>query len=269
MYPNDAVQTASSFLFVPGDRPERFHKAAAAGADVVIVDLEDAVADDHKSAARVAVVAWLSGCGRACVRINSAASPHQQRDLDALTGLPGLIGVMVPKADDPSLLTAVAEQTGAPVVALVESAVGIVQARAIATAPGVARLAFGHLDYALDIGAEPSWTAMLQARATLVLMSRVAGLPGPIDGVTTSIEDHDALARDLGHAKEIGMTGKLLVHPGQVPGARAGFQPDDEAIRWARRIVESASAGEAVRVDGQMVDAPVLARAHAMLRQSD
>ncbi|MGW0707918.1 HpcH/HpaI aldolase/citrate lyase family protein [Streptomyces sp. NPDC002643] len=261
----NAVQSAKSLLFVPGDRPERFDKAVDTGADLVVIDLEDAVAEDRKDAARASAVEWLSRGGRACVRINDPSSPLCGADLDALADVPGLMAVMLPKADSPESLTVAAKRAGVPVIALIESATGMVRVHDIASTPGVVRLAFGHLDYALDLGADTGWSAMLHARSSLVLASRAAGLPGPVDGVTTALDDAQALRRDLRRAKEIGFTAKLLIHPRQVPFTHAAFRPDEEAVRWARRVVESVTGGNAARVDGEMVDAPVVARARAIL----
>lgn len=266
---DDAVRTARSLLFVPGDQPARFDKAVASGTDLVVIDFEDAVAKDRKDSARAAAVAWLSRGGRACVRINDPSSPWYATDLDALAGVPGLVAVMLPKADSPESPAAVAQWTGVPVIALIESAAGMVRIHDIAAAPGVARLAFGHLDYALDLGADPDWSPMLHARSTLVLASRAAALPGPVDGVTTALDDDQVLDRDLREAKGIGFTAKLLVHPRQVPVTHAALKPDEKAVGWARRVVASVTGNEAARVDGHMVDAPVLARARTILRNAD
>lgn len=270
----DLIRTATTFLFVPGDRPERFDKAAAAGADLVVVDLEDAVAAERKSEARTAVAGWLTHGGRVCVRVNDVAGAWHSDDLAALAELPGLLAVMVPKAAHPVALSAVARTTGVPVIALVESAEGLAGAREIARAPGVARLAFGHLDYALDLGARPTWPAMLQARSELVLASRLAGLPGPVDGVTARLDDLELVAADVRSAVELGMTGKLLIHPRQVTATRLGFAPDEEAVRWAIRVIEAAdgaatSGTAAIRIDGEMVDAPVISRARAILSKAE
>jgi citrate lyase subunit beta/citryl-CoA lyase len=264
---HELIGVARSFLFVPGDRPERFEKAVAARADLVIIDLEDAVAPAHRADARNATARWLAGGGRACVRVNAATSPDHQRDMDAVVDLPGLVAVMLAKAEDPAWVASVAQQAHVPVIPLIENAAGLARAAAIAAAAGGTRLAFGHLDFALDIGAAPTWTAMLHARSALVVASRAAGRPGPIDGVTTALDDPEVLAEDLRRAKELGMTGKLLVHPGQVLGTHLAFRPTDDEVRWALGVLHSTStAGEAARVDGQMVDAPVTARAAAILR---
>jgi citrate lyase subunit beta / citryl-CoA lyase len=260
-----AVQAARSFLFVPGHRPDRFEKAERSGADMVVLDLEDAVAADRKDDARDEVVTWLTAGGRACVRINDATSPQHPNDLAALTGLPGLIAVMLAKADHSAQVADVARRTGAPVIALVESAVGMAKVGDLAAVRGVVRLAFGHLDFALDIGAEPIWPSMLHARSVLVLASRAAGLPGPLDGVTTDMDDLDVLRADVRRAKSVGMSGKLLIHPRQVAPTHAELRPSDDEIRWAQHVLESTAGTAAARVDGQMVDAPVLARAGAIL----
>lgn len=269
--PVEQVRGARSFLFVPGDRPERFDKAAAAGADVVIVDLEDAVGAEHKASAREAAVAWLRAGGQAAVRVNAVGSPEHEADVCALAGLEGLVAVVLPKAEDAGAASSVAARTGAPVVALVESAAGMVGVHALAAADGVARLAFGHLDYAVDLGADHGRTAMLHARSTLVLASRAAGLPGPVDGVTTALDAPDVLADDLAHARDLGLTGKLLIHPRQVEATHAAYRPDEEEVTWARSVLDAVegSSGGAVRVDGSMVDAPVIARAQDILRRKD
>lgn len=266
-----AVQAARSFLFVPGDRPERFDKAAAAGADVVIIDLEDAVGAEHKASAREAAVAWLGRGGAACVRVNATDSPEHEADLAALGGADGLMAVVLPKSADAAVASSVVQRTGAPVVALVESAAGMLRAAEIAAADGVARLAFGHLDYAVDLGSDNSRTAMLHARSTLVLASRAAGLPGPVDGVTVALDDPAALDADIAHARELGLTGKLLIHPRQVEATHSAYRPSEQEVAWAHRVLDAVdgSSGGAVQVDGDMVDAPVIARAHDIVRRKD
>lgn len=254
------LQDARSFLFVPGDRPGRFRKAEESGADVAVLDLEDAVSVGNRDMALQEVIAWLAAMGRAVVRIRAG------QDVTPLKGLPGLLGVMVPKAERPEHVTSVHETLGRPVIALVESAAGVLAASSLASAHGVARLAFGELDLAADIGAQPNQRAMLMARSTLVLASRASGLPGPLDGVTTKFDDDAGLAQDLRAAMELGMTGKLLIHPRQVAVVHDIFHPGDDDVAWARRVVGSINSGGGVTtVDGSMVDAPVLRRAHTIL----
>lgn len=254
------LQDARSFLFVPGDRPERFRKAEQSGADVVVLDLEDAVSGVNQDVALQEVTTWLGATGQAVVRIRAG------QDVTPLKGLAGLLGVMVPKAERTAQITSVHETLGSPVIALVESAAGVLAATSLAGARGVARLAFGELDFAADVEAHPNQRAMLMARSTLVLASRASGLPGPLDGVTTKYDDDAGLARDLRAAMELGMTGKLLIHPRQVAVVHHIFHPGDDDVAWARRVVGSINSGGGVAtVDGSMVDAPVLRRAHAIL----
>lgn len=259
--------TARSWLFVPGDRPERFEKAVASGADQVILDLEDAVAEAARPQARAEVATWL-GEGSAWVRVNGSDTPAHQIDLDAVAGRPGLRGVVLAKAEDPSAVRALREHLPADrgIVALIESARGLSRIDALAAA-GVDRLAFGSVDFALDIGADHDERALLFARSSLVVAGRTAGLPGPIDGVSTAVRDAEATAASAHAARSLGFTGKLCIHPAQVAWVHGAFAPGEAELAWARRIVEAAEAadGGAVSVDGEMVDAPVLARARVLL----
>jgi len=261
---------ARTLLFVPGNRPERFAKAAATAADLVIVDLEDAVPEENKAAARDAVAQWLSADGRAAVRVNGTKSVHYQQDVTGLAGLPGLQAVVVPMADDPAALAILHRRLGrgVEIVALIETALGVVRAVELASTPGVSRLAFGHLDFAMDIGSSIEDDAMLMARSTLVVASRAAGLPGPVDGVTTSLDDPAVSAADAARARDLGFAGKLCIHPTQVEAVNAAFSPTGDELAWARRIIEASTAGGAIRVDGHMVDAPVILKAQAILARA-
>ncbi|WP_109472046.1 HpcH/HpaI aldolase/citrate lyase family protein [Ornithinimicrobium cavernae] len=259
------IRFARSALFVPGDRPDRFTKAVASGTDLVVCDLEDAVAAPQKDLARTSVTDWLRSGARACVRVNPAESPDHAADVQALVGVPGVVAVLLAKAEDPAAVRATAEALEAPVIALIETALGLSRAAELAAVPGVARLGFGHLDYSVDIGAEGTHTAMLSARSAVVLASRLGGLTGPFDGVTAQFNDDGALAADAAHARELGFTGKFLIHPRQVAGTHAAFAPTPEQVDWAREVVRAAESGGAVQVDGAMVDAPVVAQAQAIL----
>ena len=262
--------TARTLLFVPGDRPERFAKAAATAADLVIVDLEDAVPEENKAAARDAVVQWLSADGRAAVRVNGTKSVHYQQDVTALAGLPGLQAVVVPMADDPAALAVLHQRLGrhVEIVALIETALGVVRAVEIASTPGVNRLAFGHLDFAVDIGSSIEDEAMLMARSSLVVASRAAGLPGPVDGVTTALDDPAVAGADAIRARGLGFAGKLCIHPTQVDVINAAFSPSRAELAWAHRVIKVSTAGGAVRLDGHMVDAPVILKARAILARA-
>jgi citrate lyase subunit beta/citryl-CoA lyase len=255
---------AQAFLFVPGTRPDRFAKAAASGADAVILDLEDAVSPQDKERARAAVARHVAE-HQALVRVNGAGTPWFADDLAALAGAGALAGIVLPKAETASQVAEVAAALGrrTRVFPLVESARGVRDADAVAQAPDTARLMFGNLDFALDAGItvrSADARELLLARSALVLASRAAGLPGPVDGVHPDIEDDAELSAATRRAADLGFSGKLCIHPRQVPLVRRAFVPSDEELAWAARVVGLAadSAGAAVRVDGEMIDKPRL-----------
>lgn len=185
--------------------------------------------------------------------------------------------MMVPKAEDPDSLFAVREAlpAGVGVVALVESALGIDRAATIASCGAVDRLAFGSVDFALDIGAEESDEAMLFARSSLVVASRVGSLPPPLDGVTVSTTDDSESRGAATRARSLGFGGKLCIHPRQVDPVAEGFRPTAAQLAWATRILEAAGGAVtgatdcgAISVDGHMVDRPVLARAQSIVSRA-
>ncbi|MFN4171162.1 MAG: HpcH/HpaI aldolase/citrate lyase family protein [Pseudorhodobacter sp.] len=256
-------------LFVPGDRPDRFAKAAAAGPDAVIVDLEDAVPAPAKEAARAGIGAALAQAAitlPVLLRINAADSAWHAADLRAARDLP-LAAIVLPKAETAADLVRVADATGRPVIALVETARGLAGVEALA--PAAARIAFGSIDYAADLAIGHTRQSLLQARSRLTLASRLAGLPAPLDGVTTAIHDADTIVSDCAHAVEMGFGGKLLIHPAQIAPARQGFAPSQAEIDWAGRVLAAVAGGDAaLAVDGAMVDAPVIARARQILART-
>lgn len=259
---------ARTLLFVPGDRPDRFDKAASAGADVVILDLEDAVAAAQKDEARRQVVSYLRAGGVASVRINSFDTAWHAADLDAIARA-SAGGVVVPKAEDPAVVAGIADRCGMPVLAIIETARGVLAAPRIAAAPGVTRLALGALDLAADIGTGDAGV-LAQIRTQVVLASRAAGLAGPVDSVTTDVRDAAAAAADARAAKRVGMAGKLCVHPRQVGPVALEFGPTDDEVRWARAVL--AAVGEnsgVVVVSGEMVDEPVLKRARRIVSDAE
>ena len=274
------IRRARSFLFVPGTRMDRFDKAHATGAGCVIVDLEDAVPPDQKVAAREQVGARLSACGadvlaRTLVRVNAADTPLFAEDLKAAAAwvAQGLGGVVVPKAEEDSVRQAVSRLGGrAALVPLVESLSGLDAIDALAQAPQVARLAFGHLDFQLDLGMRCSADEgeLAPVRFALVAASRRADLPAPIDGVTTDTSNESRLLADVQRSRAFGFGGKLCIHPAQVAGVNAAFAPSAADLEWARRVIAGAHQheGRAFSLDGRMVDLPVIRLAQAMIEQS-
>ena len=259
-----------SYLFVPGQRPDRFAKAAAAGAGAVILDLEDAVGPELKSEARAHVAGWFAGGGTGMVRINGGDTPWHDEDLAALAGMPGA-AVMVPKAGPETLAGVAARLPGRPLVALVETVAGLANLRASAAVRGVARLAFGNLDFGADARIPGGGAVLDPARFEIVLASRLADLPPPVDGVTTALSDPEAIAADITRARALGFGAKLCIHPAQVAPVETGFAPTPGEIDWARRILGAlkAAAGSVVQVDGKMVDRPLIERAEQILRGVD
>jgi citrate lyase subunit beta/citryl-CoA lyase len=255
-----------SYLFVPGNRPERFEKALAAGAHAVIVDLEDAVSPAQKTDAREAAARALSDSPSLLVRVNPVASAWFDDDVRMCVQA-GVAGIVLPKADGAEAIDALRARVGdgVAILPLVETARGVWNALAIARARGVARLVFGSLDFQADVGITDD--DLLHARSRLVLASRVAEIAPPVDGVTTAFDDEAALRRDALRARTLGFGAKLCIHPKQVAIVNGAFRPTDAEIAWARRVVEAdaAATGAAVAIDGKMVDRPVLLKARAIL----
>jgi len=258
-----------SYLFVPGNRPDRFEKALASGADAVIVDLEDAVPPESKAEARTAVARWLAPEHPVVIRINGADTPWFAEDV-ALCALAGVAGVMVPKAervaDLQSIATVAVERAVLP---LVETAAGFENLRALARADGVQRLVFGSIDFQLDLGIlDDELTAF---RSQLVLVSRLANLVAPVDGVCTAIDDTEQLQRDTTRARRLGFGAKLCIHPRQVESVNQGFVPSADEVAWARRVLAAAAqaGGAAVALDGRMIDRPVILRAQAIVDEAE
>lgn len=191
-------------------------------------------------------------------------------DVSVLAGRRGLRAVMLPKAEDPRVLAEPAGVLGpdTPVVALVETALGLHRAYDLASARCVARLAFGSIDFALDVGAEDAPTPMLFARSSLVVASRAARVAAPVDGVTAVLDDPSVVEAEAATAARLGFGGKFCIHPHQVSAVNAGFSPSEEEVRRARRILAGVADGAVRRLDGQMVDRPVVEGARAVLRRA-
>jgi citrate lyase subunit beta/citryl-CoA lyase len=262
----DRISTARSLLFVPGHRPDRFDKARNSGSDVVIIDLEDAVPPSEKERARHFARQWLESGNRAVIRVNAADTQWFERDCE-LASLPQVQAIMLPKAAHGSAL----EKLGswALLIALIETAVGLSSVSSIAATKGVARLAIGSIDLALDLdmplGAGD--VALDSLRLSLTLASRAAGLPAPIDGVTGDFRNPDHTFVDMRRVRLLGFRGKLCIHPNQVAPIHAALRPSDEDVARAREIVAAhkASGGDAVAFDGTMIDHPVVVRAYRTL----
>lgn len=272
-----------SVLFSPGDQPDLLRKAPATGADVVIFDIEDAVAPDAKARARETVNGALHDIDpecEVCVRVNPAGIAADDDLAAVLDGSPRLDGVVLPKTrgpDDVETLACLLAEHDAdlPVLALVESAAGVLAAEDIAAADPTDALLFGAEDFAADVGATRTaeGTEVLYARQRVVTAASAAGVDA-IDTLWTDFEDTDGLRADTERGIGMGYDGKMVIHPDQVAIVNEAFTPSAERIEWAERILaardRAATEGRGVfEVDGEMVDAPLVTQAERVLERAE
>ena len=281
------MQTLRSWLFVPGHRQKMIDKSPGRGSDALIYDLEDAVPPDERNVARAKVGVALDAADegpRRFVRIHGAGHGAMEADLRAVVR-PGLEGLVLPKVDRPEdvlsvdrFLTERESEAGVPpgsvrLAAMIESAVGLLQAPAIAaSSPRLVALMFGAEDFAVDLGlfSFREGGLMAYARSALVVAAASARLEA-VDKVYLDFRDPDGLARETRAARELGFSGKTLIHPAQIETVHRVFRPTDDEVESARRVVEAfeAAPGEGtMAVDGRMVDLPVVKRARWILRSA-
>ncbi len=269
-----------SYLFVPGNRPDLYEKAYASEAEAVIVDLEDAVGPDEKEGAREAAAAWLDSAHLGfshpdfshpvLLRINAAGSEWFEEDL-ALVGLPGVSAVVLPKTESVEDVRRVGERTRpeVPVLPLIESAKGMLRAMEIAHEPSVQRLVFGALDLQHDLGITGDGEELHTFRSQLVLVSRLAGIQPPVDGVWTDFHDEEGLRAHTQRGRRFGFGATLCIHPSQIGPVNECFRPTPEEIDWAKRVLDAveSSKGSVVALDGQMIDRPLILMAERILSE--
>ena len=254
------AEISRSWLLYAATKPEGFDKAITSGTDQLVLDVEDAVDPKAKPQALLDVISWLEAGNKAWVRINDYTTPFWAADVAALKGVKNLQGVMLAKVEDASQVEATFDALGGetPVVALIESALGIEEARNIACARGTFRLAFGSGDYRRDTGTAADDMAMLYPRSRLVTASRIGHLPGPIDGPTITTS-YSQLRVASEHTVVLGLTGKLCVDPGQIPVINETICPTQADVTWARDFLADFEARGRVIRDGS--DMPRLGRA--------
>jgi citrate lyase subunit beta/citryl-CoA lyase len=278
-----------SYLFAPGSDPRVMRKALEAGADAVVLDLEDAVDAAHKDAARAAVTELLAelaarsartGPPALHVRINRLSDGYDPRDLDVAVH-PTVEALRLPKAEDSDAVRAVAEAVaerertlGMPVGSVrlyptIESARGVLRAEAIAGSdPRVVRLVLGQADLVADLGGRgDDALTTLVPRTLVALASRSAGIDAPVDGATTDLSDERVLRDALARARALGFHGKSAIHPRQIAAIHEAFTPDETELAHAERIVAAAEAagGGATMLDGELVDVAIVRRARDLL----
>ncbi|MFF0018377.1 HpcH/HpaI aldolase/citrate lyase family protein [Streptomyces sp. NPDC005374] len=267
--------TALTWLYVPGDRPETVTKALAAGADVVVIDLEDAVAADRKEYARDATAERLTDPQPipVHVRVNALDGPLAAADLAAMAPLPGVRGLRLPKVTAPGQITRIARATtraggdAPPLYALLESALAIERAYDIATAhPALRGIALGEADLRADLGLRDD-TALDWPRSRVVVAARAAALPPPPQSVHPDTRDLDGLAASCAHGRALGFLGRAAIHPRQLPVIERAYLPTAEEIERAETILKAAEAhrGAQALPNGTFIDAAVVAQAHRTL----
>ena len=261
----------SLLLFVPGDRPERFGKALAAGATGAILDLEDAVSPDRKAYARDQVRAFLDAhedITRVCVRVNPPATPDGHADLAMLAGARAAAAVVVPKAGHARDCGRVSDALGAlPQIVLIESASGLAHCESIAEAANVLALAFGPYDLAAELGGSSDADVMDVHRARVLVAARAAQR-WAIDGPSREYGDPAIPARDAARARRLGYDGKLLIHPAQIAPVRDAFAASSDELAYARRIVEAAQRSNPAVLDGTMIDPPIVTAAERIIARA-
>jgi citrate lyase subunit beta/citryl-CoA lyase len=265
------LATLSSVLFVPANAPEKHDRAFASGADAVIIDLEDAVAPAAKDGARAMLAESLarprSSSSLALVRVNSPLTPQGCADLELLART-RVDGIVVPKADVEALATAAS--CGLPLIALIETAAGVLRAAEIAAEPSVAALALGSVDLSAELGiwGTPDGDELNAVRSQLVLAAAAAGKQGPLDGPCMSPRDERALELEITRARRLGFAGKLCVHPSQVAAVTRAFSPTETELEWARGVTDAfgdGAEGGVILLDGEIVEEPVVRRARGIL----
>lgn len=270
--------TAFTYLFVPGNRPDRFEKAWASGADRIILDVEDAVSPADKDLARETVASWLiqtqADRSRVLVRVNDATTDWFTADVAMLRRCQPC-GVMLSKCESATQVSAVrsAISPDAELVALIETAQGVAQVLSIAQSAGVSRLALGTLDLMVDLDIPSTSPTLMAAASQLVIASRAVGLPQPIAGVTPAV-DTLQVASDMRDAAALGFGAKMCIHPKQLSAVRDALMPTLAEVDWAQRVLQAwqthatSNAAGAIQVEGKMVDRPVVLRAERIVARA-
>ncbi|MFH9551363.1 HpcH/HpaI aldolase/citrate lyase family protein [Streptomyces sp. NPDC017435] len=268
-------KTPLTWLYVPGDRPETVTKALACGADVVIVDLEDAVAPDRKEYARAATAERLGEPQPVPVhvRVNALDSPFAAEDLRTVAALPGVSALRLPKVTSPHQVTRVAESVppadrgATPLHALLETALGIEHAYAIARAhPSLRGIALGEADLRADLGVRDD-AGLDWSRARVVVAARAAGLAPPPQSVHPDIRDLEGLATSCARGRTLGFLGRAAIHPRQLPIIEQAYLPTRQELEEAETIVKAAATDQGAQAlpDGRFIDAAVVAAARRTL----
>lgn len=267
--------TACSLLFVPGSRSDRFAKAKAGGADLTVIDLEDAVALADKVTARAAALGQISEDARGwAVRINGVTTPAGIADLAALIETRAMPEVLlVPMVENASQLDVIAGALGGrcpQLVPLIETPRGLRHALEIASHPQAAAVMFGGGDFSGELGVELAWAPLLAARQALILACAEAGKPA-IDVPFIRLEDEEGLEAECANAKAIGFAAKAAIHPRQLAAITSAFAPSADVIEEARAALQAYVEGgeQAIRFRGKMLEAPIVKYYRALIARHE
>ncbi|WOE32947.1 MULTISPECIES: CoA ester lyase [unclassified Acinetobacter] len=265
-------KSARSYLFVPANRIERFEKALNTKADAIIIDLEDAVPVDLKISARDELKTWLTDhpLENVMIRINSKSSEWFVDDIQ-LTKFSNIRAIILPKTESVADIDAVTALRAIDVFALIETPLGFANIRQIAQAKSVKALMFGSIDFQLEMNMQGGYEELLSFRNEFVLASKLAGIESPVDGVTVDFKNKALVERETLQAKQLGFAGKLCIHPNQVDIVNTAFTPTDAELTWAQRVLNAVNQtqGQAISLDGKMIDLPVILRAQKILKQAN
>lgn len=271
------IKPKQLYLFVPATRLDRVAKAAQSDADIVVIDLEDAIAGNDKDSVRADLLSFdkqyyqQNGENTYYLRVNRDGSKELAADVALIGQLGGVRGLLLPKCETADSVTRLATQTGLPVIAMIETAVGIANIAQIAHAKGLATMSFGRLDLLKDLGVREGSVAagviFDRIRTDLLVHTRAAGRDAPIETIFTDFNDVDALSKCVHHWADFGFGGQLVIHPKQIATIRGALSINARDLIVARKIYERyLDTGEAVfSVDGRMVDLPLIAWAADVL----
>jgi citrate lyase subunit beta / citryl-CoA lyase len=270
------------YLFAPGNSEKKIHKALNLHTDAVIIDLEDAVTSNEKEMARKLVYSVLmteeinTVRSKIYVRINSIKTPWFFVDLNMVNELKRIDGIMIPKSEDKTSISLAAEliNKNVEIIPLIESAAGVMNIETILSSdPAVNRVAFGSVDFALDIGVDWSveGTERVYAMSKLVLASRALGMNPPIDAVFPVIDDRESFIADTQKGKQIGFNGKMVIHPKQIDWVKEVYTPTKKQLEWSRKVIdvfESSAHSGAIDLEGKLIDRPVYLLAKRLIKSS-
>ncbi|UUS64530.1 MULTISPECIES: CoA ester lyase [unclassified Acinetobacter] len=265
---NKVMKSARSYLFVPANRIERFEKALNTDADAVIIDLEDAVPFDLKQSSRDALAAWLQDHPehQVMIRVNSSQTEWFLADIE-LAKFPNVSAIVLPKAETSAEIEAVLKIRDIGIFPLIETPQGFANVRQIACTKHVIALMFGTIDFQLEMNMNGGYLELLSFRNEIVLASQLAKIQAPVDGVTVDFKDEDLIQLETQQAKNLGFAGKLCIHPNQVNLVNQTFNPSAQEITWANQIMQAVAdaKGQAVSLNGKMIDLPVILQAQKII----